>query len=112
MADDKQHVLVCNNVDCMGRGGQAVFEALRDRVAADGLADSVDVTQYPCFGGCDYGPNVVVFPSKAFYSVVKPPDVGDIAAYAGGGLRVERLSGQVDPQIEELIFDLLDAGLL
>jgi (2Fe-2S) ferredoxin len=113
MADNsKQHVLVCNNVDCLGRGGQKVFEALRDHVAAAGLADRVEVTQYPCFGGCDYGPNVVVFPAKAFYSGVKPTDVAEIAAHASGGPRVERLTGQVDPQVEELIFDLLDAGLL
>ena len=111
MADDKQHVLVCNNVDCLGRGGQKVFEALRDGVAAS-AADVAEVTQYPCFGGCENGPNVVVYPSKVFYSGVQPQDADALVAHVQGGAVVERLTGQVDPQIEELIFDLLDAGLL
>jgi (2Fe-2S) ferredoxin len=111
MADDKQHVLVCNNVDCLRRGGQPVFEALRDRVAA-AAPDAAEVTQYPCFGGCESGPNVVIYPAKRFYSGVKPQDADDIVAQLSGGGAVDRLSGLVDPQIEELIFELLDAGLL
>jgi (2Fe-2S) ferredoxin len=111
MADDQQHVLVCNNVDCLRRGGQPVFEALRDRVAAATPAVA-EVTQYPCFGGCESGPNVVVYPAKHFYSGVKPQDADDIVAQLPSGAAVDRLIGQVDPQIEELIFELLDAGLL
>ena len=110
MADENPHVLVCNNVDCLARGGQAVFEALRDRAAAV-TPDAAEVTQYPCFGGCEYGPNVVVYPAKRFYSGVKPADVDDIVAQLPSGA-VERLLNQVDPQIEDLIFELLDAGLL
>ena len=111
MADDKQRVLACNNVDCLRRGGQPVFEALRDRVAAV-APDIAEGTQYPCFGGCEYGPNVVVYPAKHFYSGVKPEDVEDIVAQLASGGAVDRLVGQVDRQIEELIFELLDAGLL
>ncbi len=111
MAHEKQRVLVCNNVSCLGRGGPAVFEALRDCVAAT-APDAAEVTQYPCFGGCDYGPNVVVYPAKRFYSGVKPADADDIVARLAGGGAVERLMGQVDLQVEELIFELLDAGLL
>jgi (2Fe-2S) ferredoxin len=111
MADDKLHVLACNNVDCMRRGGQAVYEALRDRVAAV-APDAAEVTQYPCFGGCEYGPNVVVYPAKHFYSGVRPEDVEDIVTQLQSGAPVDRLVGLVDPQIEELIFELLDAGLL
>ncbi len=111
MADDKRHILVCNNVDCLGRGGQQVFETLHGRVTEAGL-DDVEVTQYPCFGGCEYGPNIVFYPDKVFYSGVKPQDVDELMAHVCGGAPVERLTGIVDPQIEELIFELLDAGLL
>ena len=55
---------------------------------------------------------MVVYPTKHFYSGVKPQDVDDIVAQLPSGAAVDRLSGQVDPQIEELIFELLDAGLL
>jgi (2Fe-2S) ferredoxin len=52
-----------------------------------------------------------VYPAKRFYSGVKPADVDDIVAQLPSGA-VERLLNQVDPQIEDLIFELLDAGLL
>ena len=108
--DDGRHILVCNNVDCLNRGGQQVFEDLHARVAESGV--DVDVKQYPCFGGCDYGPNIVFYPDKVFYSGVKPPDLDEMMEHVRGGAPVARLTGHVDPQIEELIFELLDAGLL
>ena len=111
MADARQHVMVCNNVDCVARGSPAVLEALRARLAESGTTD-VELKSYPCFGGCDYGPNVVVHPAKAFYSGVTPQDVDAIMAHLIGGPVVERLTGQADPMTEELIFELLDAELL
>jgi (2Fe-2S) ferredoxin len=111
MPDAQRHVLVCNNVDCRARGSDAIREALCARVAAGELGD-VRVTAYPCFGGCDFGPNVVIYPDKCFYSGVTLADVPDIVAQLQGGPPVTRLTGQVDPTIEELIFELLDAGLV
>lgn len=105
------HVLVCNNVDCRARGSDKVRDALAARVDA-GEAPGVEVKSYPCFGGCDYGPNVVVYPAKAFYSGVTPDDVPDILGHLNGGAPVERLQGKVDEMTEELIFELLDAGLV
>ena len=111
MDDGKQHVLVCTNVDCLRRGSPAVLDAMRARVEASGSAD-VEVTSYPCFGGCDYGPNVVLYPPKTFYSGVAPADVDEIVAHVQGGPVVERLTGKVDSGTQELIFELLDAGLI
>jgi len=111
MADDKRHVLVCTNVDCLARGSQAVLEAMRERVEGAGPAD-VEVSSYCCFGGCDYGPNVVLYPAKVFYSGVKPADVDPIVAQLEGGPVIDRLTGKVDDMTQELIFELLDAGLV
>jgi (2Fe-2S) ferredoxin len=111
MADDKRHILVCINVDCKGRGSEKVLAAVNEKVEALG-ADDIGVTAYPCFGGCDFGPNVVLYPTKVFYSGVTPDDVDDILAHLRGGEKVERLTGKVDEMTEELIFELLDAGLI
>jgi NADH-quinone oxidoreductase subunit F len=111
MADDKRHLLVCINVDCKARGSEAVLAAVHERV--DGRTDNaIEVTAYPCFGGCDFGPNVVLYPTKVFYSGVTPADVDEIVAHLDGGEKVERLTGKVDEMTEELIFELLDAGLI
>ena len=111
MSVGKRHVLVCNNVDCRARGSDAVREAISARVASGEVGD-VQVTAYPCFGGCDFGPNVVVYPDKCFYSGVTVADVPEIIAQLQGGPPVARLTGKVDPTTEELIFGLLDAGLI
>jgi NADH:ubiquinone oxidoreductase subunit E len=110
MAEGQRQILVCLNVDCKARGSPAVLDTVEKRVAESGAAD-VEVKQYICFGGCDYGPNVVLYPTKAFYSAVTPDDVDEILAHLNGGARVDRLTGKVDPMTEELIFELLDAGL-
>ena len=57
-------------------------------------------------------PNVVLYPKKVFYSGVTPDDVEPILASLDNGERVERLTGKVDEMTEELIFELLDAGLI
>jgi NADH:ubiquinone oxidoreductase subunit E len=110
MASDKKQILVCLNVDCKARGSPGVLAAVEEQVAASGDPD-LEVKQYICFGGCDYGPNVVVYPAKAFYSGVTPADVPELLAHLQGGPPVARLTGKVDPMVEELIFELLDAGL-
>jgi (2Fe-2S) ferredoxin len=71
----------------------------------------VEVKPYMCFGACQAGPNIVVYPQKVWYSRVKPEDVDAIAEHAAGGPPVERLTHGVDAQLEELIYQLLDAGL-
>ena len=109
MAEGKRNILVCINVDCKRRGSEAVLEEFRTQTAG---AEDIEITAYPCFGGCEYGPNVVLHPLKTFYSGVTAADVPAIRAHLDGGPPVERLTGQVDAMTEELIFELLDAGLM
>jgi (2Fe-2S) ferredoxin len=106
MADT--YVLVCQNADCKARGAVELLSQLGQRLQD---TSSVEVKPYMCFGACQAGPNIVVYPSKTWYCTVKPADVEDIAAHAKGGPVVERLTHGVDPSLKELIFQLLDAGL-
>ena len=101
------YVLVCQNEDCKQRGSGELLEKLKER-----LKDSdVEVKSYMCFGGCQAGPNIVLYPQKVWYNGVKRDDVNDIAAHAEGGAPVERLTHGIDPSLKELIYQLLDAGL-
>ena len=43
---------------------------LQKRVEAKGLAD-VEVKSYMCFGACQEGPNIVLYPEKNWYAGVK-----------------------------------------
>ncbi len=102
------YVLVCQNADCVSRGSVELLERL-----SQGLKESgdIEVKPYMCFGGCQAGPNIVLYPQKVWYCGVKPLDVDDIAAHAKGGNVVERLTHGIDPPLKELIYQLLDAGL-
>lgn len=106
MADT--HVLVCQNVDCKARGSGEILEDLSERLKG---ASGVHVKPYMCFGACQSGPNIVVYPNKVWYCNVKRSDVDAIAAHAEGGPPVERLTKGLDDSLKDLIYQLLDAGL-
>lgn len=97
-------------MDCQARGSEAVLAELQQKVAERGL-QHVTVKSYLCFGGCEHGPNLVVYPQKTWYDGVKKEDAGEIVDYVEGGPTVTRLQGKVDAETQELIFQLLDTGL-
>jgi len=105
----KQSCLVCQNIDCKTRGSEQLMKDLESRVAAKGLAD-VEVKPYMCFGACQEGPNVVIYPEKNWYAHVKTEDLDDIVGHLAGGPSVQRLD-TIDSSLKELIYQLLDTGV-
>ena len=104
-----RYVLICQNVDCLARGAENVMRELEQRLSG---VEGVEVKPYMCFGACQDGPNVVIYPDRTFYSHVQPADVEEVAEHARGGPAVSRLEEGVDPALKSLIFELLDAGLV
>jgi (2Fe-2S) ferredoxin len=102
------YVLVCQNEDCKQRGSGELLERLASKLKDPREAE---VKPYMCFGGCQAGPNIVLYPQKVWYSGVKRDDVDEIAAHAQGGPPVERLTHGIDQSLQDLIYQLLDAGL-
>jgi (2Fe-2S) ferredoxin len=96
-------------VDCKNRGAEALMKELERRVAEKGLSD-VEVRSYMCFGACQEGPNVVVYPEKSWYAGVKPEDVDEIVNHLSGGPNVNRLD-KIDHSLKDLIYQLLDTGV-
>ncbi len=103
-------VLICVNTDCKSRGAQAVMEALQARL--EQLGSPVRVKPYLCFSACNSGPNVVAPDKRCWLSGVQLSDVEDIASFLNGGPAVDRLEGRNDPDLEEMIFEIIDAGLM
>jgi (2Fe-2S) ferredoxin len=109
-------VLVCVNVDCKERGSEEVLGRLCDAVeAADGDAE---VREYLCFSACEKGPNVVVVEDRVWYAGVQPDDAEEIAKVhltegrPANGKSVVRLTEDTDAITRNLIFTVLDAGIL
>lgn len=82
---------------------------LEKKVAERQLSD-VEVRPYMCFGACQEGPNVVLYPEKSWYAGVKPEDLPEIVDHFAGGPDVTRLD-RIDPSLKELIYQLLDTGV-
>jgi (2Fe-2S) ferredoxin len=104
-------VLVCVNVDCQERGSEQVLAELRARQDA-GELDEVDLREYICFSACEKGPNVVCVEDQVWYCGVQFDDVDDIVKAVDGGTTVARLTEGTDRVTRNLIFTVLDAGLL
>lgn len=105
---ERKQVLVCGGVDCKSKDSLAVHDALESA-----LSDSsgIDVTVYACFGECMSGPNVVVFPDKLWYNPVTLADVSELANCLRENRECNRLLGNVNQGLADLIFDLLDSGI-
>ena len=102
---------VCEGGDCTEKGSGDLFERLRAMIRArDPQEEKVKVRRYPCFGACEHGINVTVYPDKVFYSTVKEQDLEEVAAHVcDGAPKVARLCGKVQPDVEQIIWDMLDS---
>jgi (2Fe-2S) ferredoxin len=97
-------------VDCKTRGAEELMKELDKVVSDKGLTD-VEVRPYMCFGACQDGPNIVLYPDKSWYAGVKKEDLKDIVDHLAGGPDVKRLD-KIDPSLKELIYQLLDTGVI
>jgi NADP-reducing hydrogenase subunit HndC len=80
MAFFRSHVLVCAGTNCALKGGRAVREAMVAEVERRGLASEIKVVETGCFGLCDQGPTVVIYPEGVLYCRVTPDDVPEIVS--------------------------------
>ncbi|HSN59237.1 MAG TPA: NADH-quinone oxidoreductase subunit NuoF [Clostridiaceae bacterium] len=74
----RSQVLVCGGTGCTSSGSNDICAALKSELAAKGLDKEVEVVKTGCFGLCELGPIVIVYPEGAFYSQVKVDDVAEL----------------------------------
>jgi (2Fe-2S) ferredoxin len=111
MNQAKVEVFVCVNVGCRGRGARPMLERLKQVLSERGLQNVVP-EEIICFAACNLGPNVVIPSRRCWFSGVSIGDVDAIADYLEGKADVPHLRQKNDPVIEQLIFEMIDAGLL
>src|SRR5215510_11206369 len=96
MQDKKRLVYVCEGGDCSEKGSIELHAELGEMLAERDAAHQNRLRKYPCFGGCEHGINVVLYPDRVFYSTVKTSDLPEIVdQLVGEGPVVERLTGVV-----------------
>ncbi len=88
----RAHVLVCGGTGCSSSGSATLIERFNEQIAAHGLDKEVKVIRTGCFGLCEAGPVVIVYPDGTFYSHVKAEDVDEIVSeHLLKGRKVEHL---------------------
>ena len=88
----RAHVLVCGGTGCSSSGSATLIERFNEKIAEAGLDKEVKVIRTGCFGLCEAGPVVIVYPDGTFYSHVKPEDVDEIVSeHLLKGRKVEHL---------------------
>ena len=88
----KRQVLVCTGTGCTSSGSRKIIDLFREEIKKAGIEDKVTVVRTGCFGLCETGPVVIVYPEGAFYSHIKLEDVERIVKeHFVGGKIVEDL---------------------
>jgi len=88
----RSHVLVCAGTGCTSSDSRLVRSGLEKEVKDRGLEKEIKIVETGCFGFCNMGPIMVVYPEGTFYCLVKPEDVKELVdEHLVKGRVVERL---------------------
>ncbi|MBQ9048666.1 MAG: 4Fe-4S binding protein [Solobacterium sp.] len=104
----RTNVLCCAGTGCTASESALIFDNFNECLKKYGLENEVKVVKTGCFGLCQKGPIVAVYPDKIFYSHVKPSDVERIVSehlYKGRVVTELEMSDE-DLQTHEKIVDI------
>ncbi len=71
----ERHVLVCGGTGCTSSGSPKLIAKLEEEFLAKGLTDKVQIVKTGCFGLCERGPIMIVYPEGSFYSRVELDEI-------------------------------------
>jgi NADH:ubiquinone oxidoreductase subunit F (NADH-binding)/(2Fe-2S) ferredoxin/NAD-dependent dihydropyrimidine dehydrogenase PreA subunit len=74
------NILCCAGTGCTASSSAEIYDRFNEVLKEYGLENEVNVVKTGCFGLCQKGPIVAVYPDKVFYSHVKVTDVDRIVA--------------------------------
>lgn len=88
----RKEILVCGGTGCQSAMSREIVATFNEELRKQNLAGMASCHITGCFGFCEKGPIVKVYPDDVFYTEVKVSDVDEIIAkHIIGGEKVERL---------------------
>jgi len=78
MAIFRAHVLICGGSGCTSNKSQLVRKRFEEKIKEVQLDKEVQVVGTGCFGLCEEGPVVIVYPEGSFYSRMNVDKVDEI----------------------------------
>ena len=104
----RTNVLCCAGTGCTASQSGKIYDNFIEQIQKFGLQDEVKVVKTGCFGLCQKGPIVAIYPDKVFYSHVKQEDVERIVSehlYKGRVVKDLELSDE-DRETHEKILEI------
>ena len=80
MSNYRMHLLVCGGTGCTSSESLILVDKLNESIKKHGITEEVEVVVTGCFGFCEKGPIIKVYPDNVFYVSVKPEDAEEIIA--------------------------------
>ncbi len=76
----RSQVLCCTGTGCTSSGSRSIIQAFEEEILNAGLEREIKVVPTGCFGFCEKGPVVIIYPEGSFYSHIKVEDVKRIVS--------------------------------
>ena len=76
----RSQILVCTGTGCASSNSHGIIAAFEEELKKAGIEKEVKVVRTGCFGLCENGPVVIIYPEGAFYSQIKVSDVERIVS--------------------------------
>lgn len=92
MAYKRSQILICGGTGCTSSGSMVLVKELKKELVKHDILDEVEVITTGCFGLCELGPVVIVYPEGTFYSRVEATDIPEmVEEHLVKGRPLERL---------------------
>ncbi len=76
----RSQVLCCTGTGCTSSNSRSIIAKFEEEIKNAGLDKEVKVVPTGCFGLCETGPVVIIYPEGSFYSHIKVDDVSRIVS--------------------------------
>lgn len=78
MAYYRSQVLICGGTGCTSSESMEILRAITNEIKERNMENEIEIIRTGCFGLCELGPVVIIYPEGAFYSKVKVEDVKEL----------------------------------
>ena len=72
---NRMTILLCAGTGCLSGGSNELRKEFENVLSELGIRDEISIVQSGCFGLCEKGPVVIIYPDETFYAHVKVQDV-------------------------------------
>lgn len=105
---ERIQILLCAGTGCSASNSLLIAKKFQTVLEQYGLSKEAKIIKTGCFGLCQKGPIVAIYPDKVFYGHVRLEDVEEVVAeHIYKGRRVERLMiTDIDEETQSRIFDI------